>query len=186
MTAGITASITAGIATCFGVGLLRPASGTWGSLAALFCCALLEFFGCGKISLAFLAIISFAIGVSAAQSYGIMKKRADHSDIVIDEFSAQAGVLFFVPLSFNMGSSFLAGFWGYLAAFLLFRFFDIFKPFPAGWIDRRFKHGWGVMLDDFFAALWTILTLYFLELSLGRFLPSLDPIWGSDWHFFII
>ena len=157
-------------------------------MAALFCCALLEFFGAGKISLAFLAIISFALGVLAAQSYGIMKKRADHSEIVIDEFSAQAGVLFFVPLSFsfNLWSSFLTSFWGYLVAFLLFRFFDIFKPFPAGWIDRRFKNGWGVMLDDSFAALWTIFTLYLLELSLGRFLPSLDPIWGSSWHFFII
>ncbi len=164
------------------MGLLRPASGTWGSAAAFFCCALLEFFGAGKISIAFLALTSFALGVPAAQAYGIMKRRADHSDIVIDEFSAQAGVLFFVPFSFSSWGGFL----GYATAFFLFRLFDIWKPFPAGLIDRKFKNGLGVMLDDSFAGLWTLLILYLLELSLGTFLPAHDPIWGSAWHFFVV
>lgn len=175
---------------------MRPASGTWGSAVALLCCVLLEFFGGGKNSLALLAIFSFAIGVPAAQTYGVMKGRADHSDIVIDEFSAQVGVLFFVPIlsfasydtfwSYSFWSNFGGGFYGYLAAFLLFRLFDIFKPYPAGLIDRRFKNGWGVMLDDFFAGLWTLLVLYLLERSLGIFLPTRDPIWGLEWHFFIV
>jgi phosphatidylglycerophosphatase A len=51
------------------------------------------------------------------------------------------------------------GFFWQLAAFLLFRFFDIVKPQPARWFDERMKNGLGVMLDDVVAAAYTLLTL---------------------------
>ena len=133
---------------------------------------------------ALLALLSFTLGVPSAQMYGKQKGRADHSNIVIDEFAAMAGVLVFAPafvvpaslldsfvdspLSF-LAASFagLGGLWGWVVGFVLFRLCDIFKPFPAGFLDRRWKNGWGVMLDDIAAGCWVVGCLWLLELFLG-------------------
>ena len=150
------------------MGFLRPAAGTWGSGAAVFCCALLELAGGGKVGCALLALASFALGVPSAQVYGERTGRADHSNIVVDEFAAQAGVLVFAP-AFFLPASFgeTKGLAGWVAIFVLFRLFDIVKPFPAGFLDRRWKNGWGVMLDDVAAGVWAVGFLWLLELLLG-------------------
>ena len=56
------------------------------------------------------------------------------------------------------------------AAFFLFRFYDIVKPYPANYFDEQVKNGFGVMMDDVFAALYTILTLAVLRFALGSLL----------------
>ncbi len=174
------------------MGFLRPASGTWGSGAAVVCCALLEVAGAGKVGCALLAMASFALGVPSAQGYGERTGQADHSDIVIDEFAAMAGVLVFAPafivpalfVDASVASLFaslvaspvdffvaflkgLGGLWGWAAAFVLFRLCDIVKPFPASYLDRRWKNGWGVMLDDVAAGVWAVGFLWLLEVLLG-------------------
>ena len=150
------------------MGFLRPAAGTWGSGAAVVCCALLELAGGGKVGCALLAMASFALGVPSAQNYGERTGQADHSNIVIDEFAAMAGVLVFAPAfvvpAFVEG---LGGLWGWVAAFVLFRVCDIVKPFPASYLDRRWKNGWGVMLDDVAAGVWAVGFLWLLEVLLG-------------------
>ena len=58
----------------------------------------------------------------------------------------------YLPSSYSMP-------WMYAAGFIAFRFFDIVKPWPVGWIDRRIKGAWGIMLDDLAAAIMGVLTL---------------------------
>ena len=132
--------------------------------------------GGGKVGCALLALSAFALGVPSAQRYGERTGRADHSDIVIDEFAAMSGVLVFAPAFFLPSSipnsigeamEWAGGLAGWVAGFVLFRLFDILKPFPAGYLDRRWKNGWGVMLDDVAAGVWAVGFLWLLELSLG-------------------
>jgi phosphatidylglycerophosphatase A len=96
------------------------------------------------------SIIAFAlIGVWAAEVTGRHLGIADHAAIVWDEIVAFLLVLYFVG-----DDVFLIG-----VAFFLFRFFDIAKPPPIRQLDRAFKNGFGVMVDDLAAAGYTLLAL---------------------------
>lgn len=130
----------------FGSGLLRPASGTWGTLAAwLLWIAAKPFMGSDWVGGLFLAV-AFAYGCWACLQIGRQLNTHDHIGMVFDEMVAFWLVLWLVP----------AGWWPELVAFLLFRWFDIVKPPPIKWCDVRIKGGIGVMLDDILAALYTI------------------------------
>lgn len=140
------------IATVFGVGLLRPAPGTWGSLAALpLAWAVHQVGGFPVFAMATVAV--FVLGWWATTE--ATRGAADHdpSEIVIDEVAGQWIALW--PVSFGawfVDAAFLALWPGWLAAFALFRLFDIWKPGPVGWADRR-HDALGVMLDDVIAGL---------------------------------
>ncbi|RVT84467.1 phosphatidylglycerophosphatase A [Rhodobacteraceae bacterium CCMM004] len=138
------------IATVAGVGFLRPASGTWGSAAALPLAWVLHVLA-GPWGLLLGAAVAFAAGWWATAVETARTGRDDPSEIVIDEVAGQWIAL--LPLSFGaarMGVE-IADLWpGWVAAFLLFRLFDIWKPGPIGWADRR-GDPLGVMLDDILA-----------------------------------
>lgn len=136
------------IAAGFGSGLLRPGPGTWGTLTAWVAFIVLDRWFSDALWLAVIAT-TFALGCWAAQRAGESLGRADHGAIVIDEVVAFWIVLLLVP-----GSLFAQA-----LAFAAFRFFDIVKPPPIGALDRRFKSGVGVMLDDLLAALYTLLLI---------------------------
>lgn len=97
----------------------------------------------------------FILGVSACGYTGRVLGVGDHPAIVWDEIVAMAAVLTVVPVH--------AGWW--LLAFLLFRLFDIWKPFPISWVDARVKGGLGVMLDDALAAGMAIVILWCVQRS---------------------
>ena len=151
------------LATFFGVGLLPLAPGTWGSLAALFLFYLLIFFQFSLSFYSFLlgATIITAIAVCHFASSELSEK--DHQSIVIDEV-AGAGVSFMFLPALGMYDLTTAN-WGdnsYLAAALLlilFRLFDILKPHPISYVDKRFKSGFGIVLDDLLAGVFAGLTL---------------------------
>tara|TARA_Y100000768_G_scaffold109735_1_gene80628 strand:+ start:2851 stop:3312 length:462 start_codon:yes stop_codon:yes gene_type:complete len=127
-------------ATWFGIGLIRPAPGTWGSLAALLIWYLAEFLHSSiHIVLPIFILFSWLACSQASQD----SQSKDHSSIVIDEV---AGML--VALSFVAHEIII-----YLWAFLLFRFFDIWKPWPVSWADNNVKGGLGIILDDLIAGL---------------------------------
>ncbi|MEQ8829706.1 MAG: phosphatidylglycerophosphatase A [Alphaproteobacteria bacterium] len=137
------------IATWFGSGLLRPMPGTWGTAAALpFAWAIASF--SAPVWLFAAAAILFPIGVWAANRYDAMKQAHDSSEIVVDEVVGVWLVLALVPPDWLH----------YLAGFLLFRVFDIAKPWPVGWVDRRLAGGLGVMADDVLAALYAMAGIY--------------------------
>lgn len=149
-------TISARIATVGGVGHLRPAPGTWGSLVALPLALILHIIGGFWLLLAGV-VLSFGAGwwATAVETKG--GDDHDPSEIVIDEVAGQWIAL--LPLSIGAGHAGVAmtALWpGWIAAFVLFRLFDIWKPGPIGWADRR-GDALGVMLDDVIAGVFAAL-----------------------------
>ncbi|MCB1963228.1 MAG: phosphatidylglycerophosphatase A [Rhodocyclaceae bacterium] len=136
------------VALGFGSGLSPKAPGTAGTLAAWLLYPLLSVALDDRVFLFFL-LAAFAYGIIAAERTGRALGVSDHGAIVWDEMVPFWLVLFFTPPTLA---------WQ-LAAFALFRFFDIVKPPPIGWADRRVKGGFGVMLDDLIAAGYALLVL---------------------------
>ena len=146
------------IATFGGVGHIRPAPGTWGSLAALPAAWVILTLG-GPWALVAATILVTIIGVPATQAEVDASGDHDPSQVVIDEVAGQWIALF--PVAFGaamMGASYLALYPGWIAAFALFRLFDITKWGPIGTADRR-GDAWGVMLDDLIAGLFAALSV---------------------------
>ena len=142
------------LATFFACGLLRPASGTWGTLAGW----LVFYLFCHRISVfVWLALILllFCLGTIACERTGRDIGVHDHSSIVVDEVFAVWLVQLTVPYTF---------FWQAMA-FLAFRLFDIIKLQPVRYFDTspRWQNGLGVMLDDLAAAVQAILLLSLLR-----------------------
>ncbi len=147
------------IAIFFGAGLLRPAPGTWGTAAALPVGWVIHgLFGFPGLVIA--TILAFALGwwATAVETQG----KADHdpSEIVIDEVVGLWIAL--MPLSAGLSHAgadpWLFPWPGWLGAFVLFRLFDIWKPWLVGWADRR-GDALGVMLDDVMAGAFAAIIL---------------------------
>lgn len=134
------------LALGLGSGLAPRAPGTAGTLAAFPLYFLLQ----GAPYYWAWAAVCVAVGVWACEVTGRALGVADHGGMVWDEIAAFLLILPFAPPTLA----------GYAAAFALFRLFDIWKPFPIGWLDARVKGGLGVMLDDLLAALYAGLVLW--------------------------
>lgn len=136
------------IATFFYSGLLRPGPGTWGSAAAIPAAWLLHWAG-GFPLLALATLAVFAIGTRAAGAESARLGRHDPGEIVIDEVVGMWIALF--PLSAGLWAAGAPGYlfpWpGWVGGFVMFRLFDIYKPWIVGRLDRR-GDIWGLMLDD--------------------------------------
>jgi len=136
------------LALGLGSGLLKPGPGTWGTALAW----LLWWAGLSHLSdhvIALLLAGGFVLGCRVCQRVGQELGKADHGSMVWDEMLAFWLLLWLIP-----GTMVMQG-----AAFVLFRAFDIVKPFPIGWFDARFKNGLGVMWDDVLAAAWAWLLI---------------------------
>ena len=136
------------IACGFGSGLSPFAPGTAGTLFAWATFPLLRS-AFDDLQLLVVLLVAFVAGIAAVQRTGRDLGVVDHGSIVWDEIVPFWLVLVFCP----------AGWLWQTAAFLLFRVFDIIKPPPARYFDEQVKNGFGVMTDDLFAALYTILCL---------------------------
>jgi phosphatidylglycerophosphatase A len=138
------------IGTFFFVGYLRPAPGTWGSLAALPVAYGIHQIG-GFWFLLNMTVFAFISGLVATQKMTAGQDNADPSEIVIDEVVGQWIALFPVSLGAMRAGVEITALWpGWVAAFVLFRLFDIWKPWLVGRADRR-GDAMGVMLDDVIA-----------------------------------
>ena len=137
-----------------GSGLSPFASGTVGTLFAWLTFPLFGLLLPDAAS-AFMALaVFFVLGVLACDITGRHLGVADHGAIVWDEIVPFWTVLMFMPAGFS-----LPALGWQLLAFLLFRFFDIVKPFPANWFDAKLKNGLGVMMDDVVAAGYAVFAL---------------------------
>jgi len=141
------------IATVGGIGLLPKAPGTWGSAAALPLGYGLHVLG-GPLLLVFATLLALVLGWYATKVEIEATGDTDPSHVVIDELVGQFIALW--PLSIGLYMANVAPHvfpWpGWVGAFVMFRLFDIWKPGPIGWADRRHT-AWGVMLDDVFAGI---------------------------------
>ena len=136
----------------FGLGLLRPAPGTWGSAGALAVGLVIDrYLGAPVLALATLAAILAGFWACQRELQG--RPGADPSEIVIDEVAGQWIALLFPAVAFWWrGWDDWMPYPGWVAAFLFFRLFDIWKPWIIGRADRRGDPA-GVMLDDLWAGL---------------------------------
>ncbi len=126
-------------ATLFGIGKLPFGPGTWGSVATLFL-----WVGCSSSIqsnfMILIFILCFSVIICHLATRNLVEK--DQKSIVIDEFAGMWLALFIVSDVAAAGLT-----------FLLFRVFDIFKPFPISYIDKNMKSGLGIVLDDLVAGL---------------------------------
>lgn len=143
------------LALGFGSGLSPWAPGTMGTLFAWATFRALDI-ALPPSALLLLILISFVIGIVAIEKTGKALGEVDHGAIVWDEIVPFWAVLWL--LGNTIGDNLL---WQGVA-FALFRFFDITKPWPARYYDRHVKNGYGVMMDDVVAALYTIGSLAIL------------------------
>lgn len=137
------------VASGFGLGLLPAAPGSWASLAALpIAWILRSALGLGGLAAA--AALACAIGWWAAAKLVRAGAGKDPGAIVIDEIAGQWLTLLAASLALP----------AYALGFVLFRLFDVWKPWPVRWADRRVGGGLGVMLDDVLAAGYAVLILW--------------------------
>jgi phosphatidylglycerophosphatase A len=143
------------LGTWFGVGLLPVMPGTWGSLVALPCAwAIRALWGASGLGVA--VAVTVAVGCWATAKIAKASGVKDPGAVVIDEVAGQWVALLpasLDPLSYGLG-------------FLLFRIFDIWKPWPVRWADCHVHGGFGIMLDDLLAAVYAALALLVL-LAIG-------------------
>jgi len=140
------------VAFGFGSGLIRPAPGTWGTLAAWSIWEAASLAQPGDAVISGFLLLAFALGCWVCQRAGHELGVSDHGGMVWDEMVAFWLVLWLIPASLSAQTM----------AFGLFRLFDIVKPAPIRQCDARFKNGFGVMLDDLLAAAYTLLVMALL------------------------
>ena len=142
------------IATGLYSGYLPKAPGTWGSVVGL----IVYFFLRGLSLPAYLTtiVVLLAVGTFAAGSAEKIMDRKDPGQVVIDEIVGMLITLTAAPVQPLV----------WLLGFGLFRFFDIVKPFPIRWIDKRIQGGVGIMMDDVVAGIFSFLVLQGLLLFL--------------------
>lgn len=139
----------------FGSGLMPIAPGTWGTLAALPLLFLMV--GLEHWLYAVIVLASFIIGCQVSDTISRELAVDDYSGIVWDEVVGYMITMFLAP----------TGLLWMVIGFLLFRFFDIIKPFPIGWVDSKIKGGLGVMLDDVIAGVFAWCGLQLLTWFVG-------------------
>ena len=127
------------LATGFGSGLLPRAPGTWGTLAAIPLYVLISGFDMATYLITYLSL--FLIGILICKKATQVLKTHDHPSIVWDEIVGYLITMYSIPQHWTL----------VIAGFILFRLFDILKPWPIKMVDRTVKGGLGIMLDDVIA-----------------------------------
>ena len=153
--------------TMFGIGKIKMIPGTVGSLATIM--ILFVLFHTLDISSNLILlglIIIFIYSFSAIASHTENSENKDPKEIVIDEFIGQSIPIYLYEISHGTEKSPNEAIIFYAICFVLFRFFDIKKPFPVSFFDRNFKNSFGVIMDDVCAGLYVVLSLIcFMVLS---------------------
>ena len=141
------ATPTGFLAFGLGSGLSPKAPGTAGTAAGMLLAFPLA--GLAVWSALLIVAVAFLVGIPICERTSKRLGVHDHGGIVWDEFVGIWLVLVLVPFHW--------GWW--LAAFVAFRFFDVIKPWPIGWLDRKVHGGFGIMLDDLIAAIYAVALL---------------------------
>lgn len=141
------------LALGLGSGLIRPAPGTWGTLAGLIVgWLLLQVMS--AFSFAILTALCFLLGCYLCQKTADDMGVHDHGSIVWDEFVGIFIVLLAIPDLSLLWCS---------IAFITFRFFDILKLYPIRYFDHKLESGFGIMLDDALAAIYAVICVFILR-----------------------
>ena len=150
--------------TLFNIGKIKNAPGTAASLiTCLLFLLLINIFNISIIFLFTLAIFAYSF-VAINNSFDEFSSN-DPQEIVIDEFVGQMLPLLAIPIYETL--YLLPKMYYCISAFLLFRLFDIWKPYPVSYVDKNVNGAIGIMLDDIFAGIYTIISLVIIFFFLG-------------------
>ena len=146
--------------TIFGLGKIKKIPGTIGSLATIIILYILFHILDlpSNIILVGLVII-FIYSFSAVSSHIKGRENKDPKEIIIDEFIGQSIPIYLYEISHGIKKTPNEAIIFYIVCFLLFRFFDIVKPFPVSFFDKNYKNSFGVIMDDVCAGFYVVLSL---------------------------
>jgi phosphatidylglycerophosphatase A len=148
------------LVTMFGLGKIKFIPGTFGSLAT----TIILFYLFHKLNISsniFLIgwVIIFIYSFYAVSTHTKNSKNKDPREIIIDEFLGQSIPIYLYEISHGTTKESNEAIVYYALFFILFRYFDIMKPFPVNFFDKNFKNSFGVIMDDICAGLYVILTV---------------------------
>ncbi len=146
--------------TMFSLGRIGFLPGTFGSLATvifLFVC--FHILNISSNIILIILVIAFAYSFIAIKNYTENNENKDPGEIIIDEFIGQAIPIYLYEISHGTEKTMDQALIIYTVCFILFRFFDILKPFPVSYFDRKHKNSFGVVMDDVCAGLYVVLSL---------------------------
>ena len=146
--------------TMFGLGRIPKIPGTFGSLVTVI--LLYIFFhilDLSSILIFIFLIVIFVFSFKAVELHIKDNANKDPKEVVIDEFIGQSIPIYMYEISHSAEKSFDEAIIFYGVCFILFRFFDIVKPFPVSFFDKKFKNSFGVIMDDICAGFYVVLSL---------------------------
>ncbi len=156
--------------TCFGVGSFRFAPGTITSLVTtIFLYSLFHIINLSSNIILTILIIILIYSFYAVSEYIRYKENKDPKEVVVDEFIGQSIPIYIYEISHGTVKDSQESVLFYFYIFILFRYFDIKKPFPINFFDEKFKNSFGVILDDVFAGLYVVLTLIIFMIIKSKF-----------------
>jgi|TARA_B110000495_G_scaffold146974_1_gene129876 phosphatidylglycerophosphatase A len=148
------------LVTMFGLGKIRFMPGTFGSLATtIFLFYLLHVLNISSNIILIGWIIIFMYSFYAVSTHIKDSKNKDPGEIIIDEFLGQSIPIYLYEISHGTTKENHEAIIYYGLFFILFRYFDIMKPFPVSFFDKNFKNSFGVIMDDICAGIYVVLTL---------------------------
>ena len=148
------------LVTMFGLGKIRFMPGTFGSLATtIFLFYLFHTLNVSLNIILIVWIIVFIYSFYAVSTHIKDSKNKDPGEIIIDEFLGQSIPIYLYEISHGTPKDSNEAIIYYTLFFVLFRYFDIMKPFPVSFFDKNFKNSFGVIMDDICAGLYVVLTV---------------------------
>ena len=156
--------------TCFGIGSFRFAPGTITSfITTIFLFSLFHIINLSNNIILIGLLLIFIFSFYAVSEYIKDNKNKDPREIVVDEFIGQSIPIYLYEISHGTTKNLIEASLFYLYIFILFRFFDIKKPFPVSYFDKKFKNSFGVIFDDVIAGLYVVLTLIIFMVIKSKF-----------------
>ena len=156
--------------TCFGIGSFRFAPGTITSLiTTIFLYSLFHVINLSNNTILTILLVVFVYSFYAVSEYIKYNENKDPKEVVIDEFIGQSIPIYLYEISHGTVKDPQEAVLFYLYIFILFRYFDIKKPFPVNFFDKKLKNSFGVILDDVVAGLYVVLTLMIFMIIKSKF-----------------
>ena len=157
--------------TCMGIGSFRFAPGTITSLVTtIFLYSLFHLVNLSDKIILLILFIILIYSFYAISEYIRDNENKDPKEVVIDEFIGQSIPIYLYEISHGTSKETQEAVLFYLYIFILFRYFDIKKPFPINFFDKKFKNSFGVIIDDVVAGLYVVLTLIIFMIIKSKFL----------------
>ena len=139
------------ISTCFGLGYISPLPGTLTSFLTVIIIWTIQTYLSLEATILFILFVILIGYISVEKN---PDNKNDPKEIVIDEFIGQSLVLVLLPLTYQ----------NYILGFVFFRFFDIYKPIPIKYFEKKYQNAFGVIFDDIIAAGYALLAIYIINI----------------------